>query len=44
MYDMGQWKLDANGWAEILMQAVSDWSTGTEQFDETMVTVVDVAV
>jgi serine phosphatase RsbU (regulator of sigma subunit) len=34
---------DAEGVAERLMQAVADWSTGTEQFDDTTVVVVDVA-
>ena len=32
-----------NCYAERLMQAVADWSTGTEQFDDTTVVVVDVA-
>jgi len=34
---------DARSSAEILMQAVSAWSAGTEQFDDTTVVVVDVA-
>jgi sigma-B regulation protein RsbU (phosphoserine phosphatase) len=36
--------IDAKGLAEILMQAVSEWSIGAEQFDDTTVVVVDVAV
>jgi sigma-B regulation protein RsbU (phosphoserine phosphatase) len=35
--------IDAEGVAERLMQAVAEWSTGTEQFDDTTVVVVDVA-
>jgi serine phosphatase RsbU (regulator of sigma subunit) len=35
--------IDAEGVAERLMQAVVEWSTGTEQFDDTTVVVVDVA-
>jgi serine phosphatase RsbU (regulator of sigma subunit) len=34
---------DAAGVAERLMYAVAEWSTGTEQFDDTTVVVVDVA-
>jgi serine phosphatase RsbU (regulator of sigma subunit) len=34
---------DAKRSAEILMQAVSAWSAGTEQFDDTTVVVVDIA-
>lgn len=36
-------EIDAEGVAERLMQAVAEWSTGTEQFDDTTVVVVDVA-
>jgi serine phosphatase RsbU (regulator of sigma subunit) len=35
--------IDAEGVAERLMQAVAEWSAGTEQFDDTTVVVVDVA-
>jgi serine phosphatase RsbU (regulator of sigma subunit) len=35
--------IDAKRSAEILMQAVSEWSIGTEQFDDTTVVVVDIA-
>jgi len=35
--------IDAEGAAERLMQAVAEWSTGTERFDDTTVVVVDVA-
>jgi sigma-B regulation protein RsbU (phosphoserine phosphatase) len=35
--------IDAEGVAERLMQAVAEWSTGTEQFDDTTVVVLDVA-
>jgi phosphoserine phosphatase RsbU/P len=35
--------IDAEGVAERLMQAVAEWSTGTEQFDDTTVVVVNVA-
>jgi serine phosphatase RsbU (regulator of sigma subunit) len=35
--------IDAEGVAARLMQAVADWSAGTEQFDDTTVVVVDVA-
>jgi serine phosphatase RsbU (regulator of sigma subunit) len=35
--------IDAEGVAGRLMQAVAQWSTGTEQFDDTTVVVVDVA-
>jgi serine phosphatase RsbU (regulator of sigma subunit) len=35
--------IDAEGVAERLMHAVAEWSTGTEQFDDTTVVVVDVA-
>jgi len=34
--------IDAEGVAERLMQAVAEWSTGTEQFDDTTVVVVNV--
>jgi serine phosphatase RsbU (regulator of sigma subunit) len=34
---------DATRAAEIVMQAVSEWSTGTEQFDDTTVVVADIA-
>jgi sigma-B regulation protein RsbU (phosphoserine phosphatase) len=36
-------EIDAEGVAERLTQAVAEWSTGTEQFDDTTVVVVDVA-
>jgi sigma-B regulation protein RsbU (phosphoserine phosphatase) len=35
--------IDAEGVADRLMQAVAEWSSGTEQFDDTTVVVVDVA-
>jgi serine phosphatase RsbU (regulator of sigma subunit) len=35
--------IEAEGVAEILMQAVAEWSAGAEQFDDTTVVVVDVA-
>jgi serine phosphatase RsbU (regulator of sigma subunit) len=35
--------INAEGVAERLMQAVAEWSTGTDQFDDTTVVVVDVA-
>jgi serine phosphatase RsbU (regulator of sigma subunit) len=35
--------IDAEGVAERLMKAVAEWSTGTEQFDDTTVVVVNVA-
>jgi len=35
--------IDAEGVAERLMSAVAEWSTGTEQFDDTTVVVVEVA-
>jgi len=35
--------IDAEGVAGRLMQAVAEWSAGTEQFDDTTVVVVDVA-
>jgi serine phosphatase RsbU (regulator of sigma subunit) len=35
--------IDANGVADRLMEAVAEWSVGTEQFDDTTVVVVDVA-
>jgi len=35
--------IDAEGVAERLMSAVAEWSTGTEQFDDTTVVVVNVA-
>jgi sigma-B regulation protein RsbU (phosphoserine phosphatase) len=35
--------IDAEGVAERLMQAVAEWSTGTEQFDDTTVVVLNVA-
>jgi serine phosphatase RsbU (regulator of sigma subunit) len=35
--------IDAEGVAEKLMQAVAEWSTGTDTFDDTTVVVVDVA-
>ena len=35
--------VDAKGVGERLMQAVAEWSTGTEQFDDTTVVVVNVA-
>ena len=35
--------IDAEGVAGRLMQAVVEWSVGTEQFDDTTVVVVDVA-
>jgi serine phosphatase RsbU (regulator of sigma subunit) len=35
--------IDAEGVAERLMQAAAKWSTGTEQFDDTTVVVVNVA-
>jgi serine phosphatase RsbU (regulator of sigma subunit) len=35
--------IDAEGVAERLMQAVAEWSTGTDQFDDTTVVVVNVA-
>jgi sigma-B regulation protein RsbU (phosphoserine phosphatase) len=36
--------IDAEGVAGRLMQAVTEWSAGTEQFDDTTVVVVDVAL
>ena len=36
--------IDAKGVAGRLMQAVTEWSAGTEQFDEMTVVVVDVAL
>jgi serine phosphatase RsbU (regulator of sigma subunit) len=36
-------QVDAEGVAERLMQAVAEWSTGTEQFDDTTIVVVDAA-
>jgi phosphoserine phosphatase RsbU/P len=35
--------MDAQGVADRLMHAVAEWSSGTEQFDDTTVVVVDVA-
>jgi len=35
--------IDAEGVAERLMQAAAEWSTGTEQFDDTTVVVVNMA-
>ena len=35
--------MDAEGVAGRLMQAIAEWSAGTEQFDDTTVVVVDVA-
>jgi sigma-B regulation protein RsbU (phosphoserine phosphatase) len=35
--------IDAKGAAGIVMQAVAEWSAGTEQFDDTTVVVLDVA-
>jgi sigma-B regulation protein RsbU (phosphoserine phosphatase) len=34
--------IDAKGTADRLMQAVANWSGGTEQFDDTTVVVLDV--
>jgi serine phosphatase RsbU (regulator of sigma subunit) len=34
--------IDAKGVADRVMQAVADWSVGTEQFDDTTVVVIDV--
>jgi sigma-B regulation protein RsbU (phosphoserine phosphatase) len=34
--------MNAEGVAEKLMQAVAEWSTGTDTFDDTTVVVVDV--
>ena len=36
-------EMDAKASAETLMQTVSDWSVGTEQFDDTTVVVIDIA-
>ena len=33
----------AQGVAEKLMQAVAEWSVGTEQFDDTTIVVIDMA-
>jgi hypothetical protein len=41
---LAETRIDAKGSAEILMQAVSEWSIGTEQFDDTTAVVADVAV
>jgi serine phosphatase RsbU (regulator of sigma subunit) len=35
--------IDAKGVADRVMQAVAEWSVGTEQFDDTTVVVIDVA-
>jgi serine phosphatase RsbU (regulator of sigma subunit) len=35
--------IEAEGVAGRLMQAVAEWSAGTEQFDDTTVVVVDIA-
>jgi len=35
--------IDAEGVADRVMQAVAEWSVGTEQFDDTTVVVIDVA-
>jgi serine phosphatase RsbU (regulator of sigma subunit) len=35
--------IDANGVADEVMQAVAEWSVGTEQFDDTTIVVLDVA-
>ncbi len=37
-------EIDAQGVAERVMRAAAEWSNGTEQFDDTTVVVVDVAV
>jgi sigma-B regulation protein RsbU (phosphoserine phosphatase) len=34
--------IDAKGVADTVMQAVAEWSVGTEQFDDTTVVVIDV--
>jgi serine phosphatase RsbU (regulator of sigma subunit) len=35
--------IDAKGVADRVMQAVAEWSGGTEQFDDTTIVVLDVA-
>jgi sigma-B regulation protein RsbU (phosphoserine phosphatase) len=35
--------VDAEGVADIVMQAVAEWSVGAEQFDDTTIVVIDVA-
>jgi hypothetical protein len=35
--------LDAKASADILMKAVTEWSIGTEPFDDTTVVVIDLA-
>jgi serine phosphatase RsbU (regulator of sigma subunit) len=35
--------VNAKGVADIVMQAVAEWSVGTEQFDDTTIVVIDVA-
>jgi serine phosphatase RsbU (regulator of sigma subunit) len=37
-------EIDADGVADRVMEAVAEWSSGTEQFDDTTVVVVDVAL
>ena len=34
--------IDAKGAADAVMQAVAEWSVGTEQFDDTTVVVLDI--